>query len=356
MATIDPPSLPPEGPGPGTELVSIGAVSRALGLSPSRIRQLADLGRLSEAERTEGGHRRFDLQTVRREWTELQGHRTTSRRRTAGPPDWRRSFPLLGAAEDEIWNELNSGLSLHGSGMPLLRYVVTEMVNNTIDHSDGSIVTVDATVAGRIAEIRIRDDGVGIFHRLATGLGLSGDIEALGELTKGKRTTDPQHHSGEGIFFSSKAVDRFEIRGNGLLMAIDNPRNDVAIGVCSIHVGTEILVRFDLDTVMTLQELFAAFTDDLEFNRTRPRVDLFEIDVAFVSRSEAKRLAVGLEEFEVVELDFTGVESIGQGFADELFRVWATDHPNTELIPINMNGAVAFMIERVRESVARELR
>ena len=45
-------------------------------------------------------------------------------------------------------------------------------------------------------------------------------------------------------------------------------------------------------------------------------------------------------------VDFTGVKSVGQGFADEVFRVWARAHPETRLIPIAMQRTVAFMVER----------
>ena len=73
---------------------------------------------------------------------------------------------------------------------------------------------------------------------------------------------------------------------------------------------------------------------------------LFEAGSAFLSRSEAKRLAAGLDRFRQVTLDFEGVDEVGQGFVDELFRVWARDHPATRLSPIKMNDDVRFMVER----------
>ena len=65
-----------------------------------------------------------------------------------------------------------------------------------------------------------------------------------------------------------------------------------------------------------------------------------------MSRSQARRLVSGLERFREVVLDFRGVELVGQGFADEVFRVWARQHPEVALIPTAMNEAVAFMVER----------
>ena len=77
------------------------------------------------------------------------------------------------------------------------------------------------------------------------------------------------------------------------------------------------------------------------------RVKLLEHGSSFVSRAEAKRLLAGLERFAEVELDFDKVESVGRGFADEVFRVWAKQHPEVRLIPTNMNDGVALMIGRV---------
>jgi hypothetical protein len=65
-----------------------------------------------------------------------------------------------------------------------------------------------------------------------------------------------------------------------------------------------------------------------------------------VSRSQAKRVANRFERFKRVELDFTGIEEIGQAFADEMFRVFATAHPEIRITPLNTGPAVAQMIRR----------
>jgi hypothetical protein len=89
-----------------------------------------------------------------------------------------------------------------------------------------------------------------------------------------------------------------------------------------------------------------------KFDTSRAVVKLFEHGTEFVSRSEAKRLVAGLERFREVVLDFGGVASAGQGFADEVFRVWARAHPRTTLRPERMTEPVAFMIERARRAAA----
>jgi len=75
-----------------------------------------------------------------------------------------------------------------------------------------------------------------------------------------------------------------------------------------------------------------------------------------ITRSEAKRLVIGLERFREVLLDFAGVDEVGQGFADEVFRVWARTHPETRLMPTRMNEPVAFMVQRAITAAAAEKR
>jgi hypothetical protein len=76
-------------------------------------------------------------------------------------------------------------------------------------------------------------------------------------------------------------------------------------------------------------------------------VKLSGTGTSFASRSEARRLLDGLDaDFDVVEVDFTGVSDVGQGFVDEILRVWPHDHPGKTVIPTNMNPAVEFMVRR----------
>jgi hypothetical protein len=57
-----------------------------------------------------------------------------------------------------------------------------------------------------------------------------------------------------------------------------------------------------------------------------------------------------LEKFKDVDLDFTHVKGIGQGFADQVFRVWQAVHPETQLHVINATPEVEFMINRVKRA------
>jgi hypothetical protein len=54
----------------------------------------------------------------------------------------------------------------------------------------------------------------------------------------------------------------------------------------------------------------------------------------------------GMERFKHVIMDFTDVRLIGQGFADEVLRVWQKEHLSTEVTWTNTNPDVEFMLRQ----------
>lgn len=74
-------------------------------------------------------------------------------------------------------------------------------------------------------------------------------------------------------------------------------------------------------------------------------------DSSPVSRSQAKRICNRLEKFKEVLLDFDGVQWMGQGFAHQLFVVFANQHPDIRLIPINMNEDITKMHLHVIQTI-----
>ena len=330
--------------------VKIGEVAREVGLSPTRIRELADLGIIPHT-RTPGGHRLFELAAVRA----ALARRTLVQDRlplaTSGEPAWRHELTILGLAEDQVWARVREELGIPADSKAgrIMAYAFTEMLNNAIDHSESVTVEISLWITGDQWCFEIRDHGIGAFAKLATMLKLGSEFESIQELSKGKRTTDPARHSGEGIFFTSKIVDIFRLTSGGVRWTVDNIRQDQALGVVPAPAGTTVECQIDPHTERVTADVFREFTDGFEFVRTRPVVKLFEIGTSFVSRSEAKRLLEGLAaDFEVVEVDFAGVTDVGQGFIDELLRVWPTMHPGKTVLPVNANAAVEFMVNRIR--------
>ncbi|MDP1697740.1 MAG: STAS-like domain-containing protein [Xanthomonadaceae bacterium] len=74
-----------------------------------------------------------------------------------------------------------------------------------------------------------------------------------------------------------------------------------------------------------------------------------------LARAEAKRLLQRIERFRCVVLDFSGVTLIGQGFADEVFRVFANAHPAIVLSAVNAEEQVKAMIVRAGGQVQDDL-
>ena len=66
-----------------------------------------------------------------------------------------------------------------------------------------------------------------------------------------------------------------------------------------------------------------------------------------MSRSEASRLLGSISVFTDVNLDFAGVEEIGQGFPHELFVLGILNYPQINLKTTNTCKTVEDMIKRV---------
>ena len=269
------------------------------------------------------------------------------------------TLPLNGLSEDSVWSKkIQPFLSdLPAIALRNLAYAFTEILNNAIDHSEGTCVHISAWKDAFKAGIMISDDGVGIFSKIAEALDLEQKSFAILELAKGKFTTDPQSHTGEGVFFSSKAVDGFAILSDDLVFLGPSSYDVPLIDQSAIsRAGTTVLLEIRRDHTEPVKEVFDRFTEAPEsygFTKTLVPVRLLEYgdDTPLViSRSQAKRLMVRFERFENILLDFSGIDEIGQGFADELFRVFPSQHPGTTLTPINCSPAVDAMISRIRQN------
>ncbi|HJL41826.1 MAG TPA: DUF4325 domain-containing protein [Myxococcales bacterium LLY-WYZ-16_1] len=265
--------------------------------------------------------------------------------------EWSRRFPLRGLEEHKVHDCLEAEFeplrSLDVKASRLVHYALTEMVNNAIDHSDGSTVLVKVEMRHRKLLLEVQDDGVGVYAKVREHLKLADELEALQEISKGKTTTDPERHSGEGIFFTSKCVTHFRLESGRTRWWVDNERSDMTVqSLDPPRGGTRVVMEIDLNAPIDVRQVFEAYTEGFDFVKTRTVVKLFAAGTSFVSRSQAKRLMEGLERFEEIVLDFAGVEFVGQGFADEVFRVWAHAHPDHRVLAENMNDEVEFIVRR----------
>lgn len=230
----------------------------------------------------------------------------------------------------------------------IIRYSFTEMLNNAIEHSGSRYISILLTINNNVASFDVVDKGIGIFKHVQKKFHLLDEYEALTEILKGKKTTMPSKHTGEGIFFTSKAADVFKIESSKISLFINNKANDIFTEEIKYRKGTKVSFQINKNSKKIISKLFAQYTDsDYVFSKTKVIIKLYHKNVEYASRSQARRLVVGLDKFKVIVLDFNQVKTIGQGFADEIFRVFQSNHPKISIEPIHCCSAVAFMIKRV---------
>lgn len=270
---------------------------------------------------------------------------------------WKKTFLLEGLKEDVVFrqNIKEFLLDLPDNVFKVWNYGFAEMLNNAIDHSEGNSVTifVDKNIHG--TSLGILDDGVGIFNKIQRVFDLDDVYFSLLELSKGKVTSDPKKHSGEGIFFTSRMFDKFVILSGDLMythqagiekddvLDVLHRWNDAPLA------GTFIYMVLKNDSPVTTDEVFNDFTgSDFTFSKTIVPVELARLgNENLVSRSQAKRMLLRVDKFEHIILDFKGVDSIGQGFADEVFRVFKNEHPRIKLSVVNTTEIIDKMIMHV---------
>lgn len=269
--------------------------------------------------------------------------------------EWEKSYSLTAnIAEDQVWREdIAPALGkLPDNVIDIWHYGFTEMFNNAIDHSASSEIVVAFEKDALFTKIAVLDNGIGIFKKIQSALGLLDERHAVLELAKGKFSTDPSNHTGEGIFFSSRIFDSYSILSGEVFFSHDFneiedwvQQNDESLS------GTLVTMKLRDNSTTLIKDVFDSFTDseDYCFIKTVVPVELALYgDDNLVSRSQAKRLLHRIDKFKIVVFDFEGVTTIGQAFADEIFRVFARQHTYIEISAINTSPEVKRMIRRAQ--------
>lgn len=284
-----------------------------------------------------------------------EGQTRNKKYRLAPLISWEKKYSLeTKITEDYLWrSDIAPSLEkLPSNVIDIWHYGFTEMFNNVISHSGGNLVSVSFKKTAISTEISIFDDGVGIFKKIKNALDLLDERHSVLELAKGKFTTDPANHSGEGIFFSSRMFDEFIILSGEVCFSHQFGKvEDWISQTKKAFSGTAVSMVLHNHTARTTKKVFDQFTsgDDYGFTKTVIPVKLMQYgDNNLVSRSQAQRLLVRFDRFKVVILDFSAVTMIGQAFADEVFRVFSLKHPNVELVVLNSNSQVKQMISRAQ--------
>lgn len=236
-------------------------------------------------------------------------------------------------------------------------YGVTEMINNVIDHSASRNFTVRFERNAKRLIIQIKDNGIGIFEKIRSAKKLDDTRHALLELSKGKLTTDPKNHTGQGVFFTSRMFDYFSILSDELLYSRFLQEDDdwlIEVKDNQKIAGTSIILEINTNTKRTAKEIFDKYTDDdYNFSKTHVPVSLVKYgSEELVSRSQAKRVLARFDKFSEIMLDFQDVKQIGQAFADQIFRVFKNEHPDIKIITLNTTPEIKRMIKAAEKNAA----
>lgn len=257
--------------------------------------------------------------------------------------DIEKQMPFISQAKENVQSDFE--------------YAFSEMLNNAIEHSRSRFIEVEVRKERDALVFVVNDFGIGAFRSVMRKRKFRSEIEAIQDILKGKITTQPRTHSGEGIFFTSKAGDLFILESFGYRLRVDNIIHDVFIEELRPRKrGTRVTFSTSLNSTRHLNNIFRKYQSDpeeLAFDKTEVKVKLYTMGTIYISRSQARRVLVGLEKFRSIILDFDKVPTIGQAFADEVFRVFPGKHADSAITPINMNEAVRFMAGRV-EKVNKE--
>jgi anti-sigma regulatory factor (Ser/Thr protein kinase) len=272
-----------------------------------------------------------------------------------GDEGWGYVFTIEpGLEEDQVWSGtvLPPLEGLPANSIDIWQYCVTEMVNNAIDHSEGSWLMVVVRRRPSNTQVLVLDDGIGIFRKIKAAFNLEDEAQAILELSKGKLTTDPERHSGQGVFFTSRVLDKFSIFSHGVYFSHEatRPVDWIVPDDDNRDSSTMVTMALDNNTERTLKDVFDQYSsgDNYDFSKTVVPLRLAKFgDEKLISRSQAKRALARVERFKTVVFDFAGIQMIGQAFADEIFRVWAKAHADVECTVIDASPDLRKMIAAV---------
>jgi len=241
----------------------------------------------------------------------------------------------------------------------IFTFAFSEMFNNAIEHSGSKIISVEVTIRDKFLSFIVNDAGVGVFRNIMKKRNLKSEIEAIQDLLKGKTTTMPRTHSGEGIFFTSKAGDMFTLDSFSQMLVINNLTHDISARYATaVKRGTRVIFKIKTDSDRQLNDVFKKYTNinddsDYGFDKTEIRVKLYTSGGIHISRSQARRILERLEKFKVILLDFENVPLVGQAFVDEIYRAFQNAHSDILIQEENMSEGVKFMVKRAKNEAKR---
>ena len=215
------------------------------------------------------------------------------------------------------------------------------------------------------------------FRTLIDAFGFADEHHALFELSKGRLTTKPAGHAGAAVFLSLRMFDGFEIRSGRGIFIYDGNAGTWRTETAPFDLrGTSVAMRIRLSSDRSMQDVIAWYMESSgessgelseapseesagqspagppveRLARMHVHAALLQRDGdALVSRDQARRLLSRVGTCREALVDFRGVETIGPAFADEVFRVFRTQFPDTTIVTLNAGPGVR---TRIHETLA----
>lgn len=292
------------------------------------------------------------------QWLVREGTRRRPRFRPGPLRQVVQRYALEGLQEDLPWSrDFAPNFTLPREIARLAQHAFTELLNNAVDHSGGTQVTVSMRQTPAHLQLLVSDDGCGLFHSIEQSFDIGEPTLAMLELAKGRLSSQPQRHSGLGLLVTSQLADVFDLRANahGFQRRAwsTTPWHPMPTAApLAGRPGTSIYLAIALDTSRTLDSVQRSLSADgrsFAFDRVQVPLRLLAGDSqpVLASRAEARRVASRLAGFRRAEIDFTGLSEIGHAFAHELFAVIRREQPDLELVPIGAAPPVAEMLGAV---------
>ncbi|MDY6787566.1 MAG: DUF4325 domain-containing protein [candidate division WOR-3 bacterium] len=276
---------------------------------------------------------------------------------SSSPLSLKRKFSVENKDEDAVFDIFNLKLNLrkkcNKKSYEILRYGITEMVNNAIDHSRSKEFSVEVKITDYEVISTVRDYGIGIFRNIIEFMNLDRPEDAMAIIMKGKVTTYPEKHSGEGIFFTMKSADRFIIRSYRDSLIKTN--GEIITSSIKKLKGTEVEFSISRNTNRALRRVFDNYAGkefEYQFNKTSVYLNI-EGDSQLISRSKAKRMIQGMNKFNEIEVDFKDIKTIGQGFAHEIFNVFMKNNADITFTVLNAEPPIKAMIKHTAIDMKR---
>jgi hypothetical protein len=107
---------------------------------------------------------------------------------------------------------------------------------------------------------------------------------ALFELSKGKLTTDPSRHTGQGIFFTSRMFDKYDILSGGVYFSHQLGEQENWIQERDkFENGTSIWMKLHNHTARKIKKIFDYYSTDDDYGFTKTVVPVKLAQYGYIS-------------------------------------------------------------------------